>query len=162
MAADAALNGHAAPGPSRRALLGAAAGAAALVLVRPAAAGTPALQAAIDTFAQGAPVADAGGRVQIEIAELVENGNVVPVRVRVASPMTPAEHVRAIALFTARNPRPEVAVFQLGPASGRAEVATRMRLATSQTVAAGAQLHDGRCWRTTVDVVVTLAACIEG
>jgi sulfur-oxidizing protein SoxY len=69
--------------------------------------------------------------------------------------------VVAIALFTGRNPLPEVAEFQLGPRAGRARVATRIRLATSQRVVAAARLSDGSVWTRTVDVLVTLAACIE-
>jgi sulfur-oxidizing protein SoxY len=99
--------------------------------------------------------------VQIEIAALVENGNTVPVTLRMASPMTAADHVQRLALFTERNPEPGVAVFHLGPRNGRAEVATRMRLATSQTVVAAALASDGTCWTTSVDVLVTLAACVE-
>ncbi len=37
-----------------------------------------------------------------------------------------------------------------------------MRLATSQTVVALAQMNDGSFWQHRVDVIVTLAACIEG
>jgi sulfur-oxidizing protein SoxY len=101
------------------------------------------------------------GRVALDIAELVENGNTVPLRVAVASPMTAADHVREIALFTHRNPQPEVAVFHLGPHNGRAEVATRIRLATSQRITAIARMADGRCWLQRADVIVTLAACVE-
>ena len=60
------------------------------------------------------------------------------------------------------TPQPEVAIFQLGPLAGRAMVATRMRLATSQTIVALAQLADGSVWQQRVEVVVTLAACVEG
>lgn len=119
-----------------------------------------ALEAAMQAFTGGAPVRD--GRVAIEIAELIENGNTVPVALTVDSPMTAADHVQRLALFTERNPQPEVAVFHLSPASGRARVATRMRLATSQRVVALARLSDGSCWRHQVEVVVTLAACVEG
>jgi sulfur-oxidizing protein SoxY len=129
------------------------------LLLRPAQATPEALQAAIAAFTGGAVLRD--GRVTLDIAPLVENGNTVPVAVRVDSPMSADDHVRRIALFTERNPEPGVAVFHLGPASGRAEVATRMRLATTQTVVAVAQMNDGRCWRAAVEVIVTLAACVE-
>jgi sulfur-oxidizing protein SoxY len=69
--------------------------------------------------------------------------------------------VQRIAVFTELNPQPEVLVFHLGPSSGRAVVATRMRMAQSQTVTALAQTSDGRFWRHRVDVVVALAACLE-
>jgi len=119
-----------------------------------------ATQAAMDAFSAGAPITDGG--IQLQISELVENGNLVPVTVLVDSPMTPADHVRAIALFAERNPQPEVAMFHLHPAMGRAQVSTRVRLATSQTVTALALLSNGRCLRQRMGVIVTLAACVEG
>ena len=114
---------------------------------------------AIAAFAQGQPVRT--GRVEFEIAELVDNGNTVPLRVRVDSPMTAADHVQQIAIFSDRNPQRDVAVFTLGPRAGRAQVSTRMRLATSQQVSAVARMSDGSVWVATVDVIVVLAACIE-
>ena len=141
----------------RRTLLVAGLGS---LLLRPAAATPEAMHAALAAFTGGAPLRD--GKVTLEIAALVENSNTVPVSVRVASPMSAADHVRRIALFTERNPEPGVAVFHLGPHSGRAEVATRMRLATSQAVVAVAELADGTCWQQRLQVVVTLAACVEG
>jgi sulfur-oxidizing protein SoxY len=115
---------------------------------------------AVQTLTGGRPVQD--GRVRLELSPLVENGNAVPVTLSVESPMTAAEHVRRLAVMTERNPQPEVAVFHLSPLSGRARVSTRMRLATSQKVWALAELSDGSWWRHGVDVVVTLAACVEG
>jgi sulfur-oxidizing protein SoxY len=137
-------------------------GVGCLLLLRTADAAAPSalFQPAIDAFTGGRTPRD--GRVRLAIDTLVENGNVVPVSVSVDSPMTVAEHVQRIALFTENNPQPEVAVFHLGPRNGRATVATRMRLATSQHVIALAQLSDGSVWRHSVEVVVTLAACLEG
>lgn len=117
------------------------------------------LEAAVRGFAAGAPVRQ--GRVTLDIAPLVDNGNTVPVSVRVDSPMTEQDHVQAIAVFNERNPQREVASFTLTPRCGRARVDTRIRLATSQKLVAVARLSDGSVWSHTVDVVVTLAACIE-
>jgi len=136
------------------------AGFGALLLLRPASATPEAMQAAITAFTGGAPLRE--GRVVLDVATLVDNGNTVPVAVRVDSPMTAAEHVQRIAIFNEHNPGTEVAVFHLGPRSGRAAVNTRMRLATSQRLVAVARMSDGSCWQHSVDVVVTLAACIEG
>ena len=131
------------------------------LLLRPAAATPEAMQAAIAAFAGNATPRD--GRVVLDLAALVDNGNAVPVTLRVDdSPMTEADHVTEIALFTEQNPNTDVAVFHLGPRCGRAVVSTRMRLATSQKVVALAKMSDGSVWRTSVDVVVALAACIEG
>ena len=128
-------------------------------LLRPAAATPEAFEAAIRAFTGGRVPQD--GRVTLDIAALIDNGNAVPVTVAVSSPMTAADNVQRIALFTPLNPLPEVAVFQLTPQSGRAQVATRIRLATSQTIAALAVLSDGSIWQQRVDVIVTIAACIE-
>lgn len=143
----------------RRDVLAGAGGLVALAVATPAAAERPGLAAVVSAFAGGAAVQE--GRVTLDVARLVENGNAVPVTVTVESPMTAADHVRRIALFNEKNPQAEVAVFHLGPRSGRARVATRIRLATSQRVAAVAELSDGSFWSAEANVVVTLAACIE-
>ena len=148
----------------RRAILGAG---LAMVLVSPAhsqiqgmgMAPGKQMAEAIAEFAKGQRVQT--GRVKVEIAELVDNGNVVPVSVIVESPMSASDHVLQIALFNDRNPQRDVAVFTLGPRAGRAQVATRMRLSTSQQVSAVARMNDGSLWIATVDVIVALAACIE-
>ncbi|MFO1271746.1 MAG: SoxY-related AACIE arm protein [Rubrivivax sp.] len=129
------------------------------LLLRPAAATPESMQAAIAAWCGGAEPKD--GRVVLEIAPLIDNGNAVPVTLRVESPMTPAEHVRELALFNEKNPNTEVVVFHLGPRCGLAQVATRIRLATSQQLVALAKMNDGSVWQTRVDVIVTLAACIE-
>ena len=100
--------------------------------------------------------------VTLGVAELVDNGNVVPITVTVDSPMTAADHVKSIAVFNEKNPQRDVACFTLGPRAGKASVSTRIRLATSQQLVAVAQMSDGSYWSHTVNVIVTLAACIEG
>lgn len=146
---------------SRRRLLAAGAGMMLWLTVRPVAATPPPeMQAAIRSFTGGAKINP--GKVRLDVATLVDNGNAVPVAVSIDSPMTAAEHVAAIAIFNERNPQPDVARFTLGPRAGKAAVSTRMRLATSQKLMAVAKLSDGSYWSDTVDVVVTLAACIEG
>jgi sulfur-oxidizing protein SoxY len=131
-----------------------------LALVRPAAATPEALGAAVSAFTGGAPLQT--GRVTFDIAQLIDNGNAVPVTVRVDSPMNPGDHVTSIAIFNERNPQADVVRFRLTPQSGKPEVSTRIRLATSQKLVAVAGMSDGSYWQQTADVIVTLAACIEG
>jgi len=100
-------------------------------------------------------------RVALEIPELADNGLSVPVRVRVDSPMSPADHVRLIVLLAEFNPRPVLLRAFLGPHSGRAELATRVRLAVTQRVMALAETSDGRWWSAQADVVVTESACLD-
>ena len=137
--------------------LGVAAGG--LLLVRQAHATSFEMQSAIADYASGAPVKK--GRVTFDIPPLVENGNGVPITVSVDSPMTATEHVTGIAVFNERNPQRDVVRFTLGPRAGRAVVSTRIRLATSQQLVAVARLSDGTFWSQSVDVLVTLAACLE-
>jgi sulfur-oxidizing protein SoxY len=149
---------------SRRGFLGLAGGAAVLgavpmLTLRPAEA-TPATLAAAIRNVVGAAVVRTG-KVKIDIPPLVENGNTVPMTVSVSNPMTSEDHVRSIYVFNEKNPQPNVGNFYLGPRAGRAQVSTRIRLADSQKIVAIAQLSDGSFWSTTVDVVVTLAACTE-
>ena len=147
----------------RRDVLTAAAagtGLAMLALVRPAFATTEEMAAAINTFTGGVKPKD--GKVKFDIAQLIDNGNAVPVTISVDSVMTRADHVSAIAIFNERNPQTDVATFTLGPRAGKAQVSTRIRLATSQKLTAVARMNDGAYWSTSVSVIVALAACIEG
>ena len=143
---------------TRRQLLHAGAGLGGWLLLRPAQAADQ-LEEAIRAWTGGAPVQT--GRVKLDIAPLVDNGNTVPLAVQVDSPMTAADHVVAIAVFNQRNPQPDVVRFTLGPRTGRASVATRMRLATTQKLSAVARMSDGSYWQHTLEVIVTLAACLE-
>ena len=142
-----------------------AAGSAALagtitrVTLRPAEATPAMLNSAIRNVVGEAPLRN--GKVKLDIPPLVENGNTVPMTVSVTSPMTADDHVTSIHVFNEKNPQPYIGNFYLGPAAGRAQVATRIRLADSQNVVAIAQMSDGSFWSASVDVVVTLAACTE-
>ncbi|MEY2952760.1 MAG: hypothetical protein RLZZ401_847 [Pseudomonadota bacterium] len=129
------------------------------VLLRPARADSARLQAAVARFAAGAPVH--AGRVNLDVAGLIDNGNAVPITVTVDSLMTAADHVTRLALFSELNPYVDILGAELTPLMGRARVSTRIRLAQSQQLVAVAAMRDGSVWQHTVDVVVTLAACIE-
>jgi sulfur-oxidizing protein SoxY len=125
--------------------------------VVPRAVATPAeVGALIQALVGDAPLKD--GLIHLDLPVMVENGNSVAMSVSVADPPSPVESIH---VFAEGNPLPRVAVFRFGPRSGAPRVATRMRLATSQTVIAIARLRDGTCWRDSVDLLVTLAACIE-
>jgi sulfur-oxidizing protein SoxY len=101
------------------------------------------------------------GRVKLDLPPLIDNGNTVPLTVTVESPMTEADHVKAIHVFTEKNPQPFVIGAHIGPRAGRAKLATRARIADTGKVIAIAEMSDGSFWSDTVSVVVTLSACLE-
>jgi sulfur-oxidizing protein SoxY len=146
--------------PTRRTFLELAGGAAiAVVTIRPLRATPAMLNSAIRNVVGEAPVRV--GKVTLDIPPLVENGNTVPMTVKVASPMTDQEYVKSIHVFNEKNPQPNVGNFYIGPAAGRAQVSTRIRLADTQKVVAIARLSDDSFWSVSADVIVTLAACTE-
>jgi sulfur-oxidizing protein SoxY len=113
----------------------------------------------ISKLTHGATAERAG--VEIELPQIAENGNSVPMRIRVKSPMTPEDHVTAIYLISERNPRPLMATFHLGPQSGKAEISTRVRLAGTQQVTVLAELSNKRFLMGQTEVLVTSAACLD-
>ena len=151
--------------PTRRKLLfgasclAAGLGAPLLLAVRRAQATPATMATAIRQVVGEASVKP--GKVKLDLPPLVENGNTVPFTVSVDSPMTPSDYVKAIHVFNEKNPQSNVIGVRLGPRAGRASFTSRMRLADSEKVVAIAELSDGSFWSDSVDVVVTIAACVE-
>lgn len=113
----------------------------------------------IDELTKGAPIEEGG--IEVKLPALAENGNSVPLEVKVGHPMAPADFVAAIHVIAERNPRPHVASFHLKPESGRAQVSTRIRLAGTQKVTVLAEMSDRHFRMTQTEVVVTSAACLD-
>jgi sulfur-oxidizing protein SoxY len=144
---------------ARRTFMAYVGGLLSWVTIRPALAARPSLEEAVSTFAGGAAVQT--GRVTFDVPPLAENGNSVGVTVDVESPMSEGDYVKRIAIINQKNPQAGVAVFHLTPRAGRAHVSTRIRLGGSQTVMAVAEMSDGSYWSAAMDVIVTIAACVE-
>lgn len=111
-------------------------------------------QAALSAFTDGLQPVASG--ITLDLPEIAENGNMVPMTIRVESPMTPDDHVAEVIVIATDNPEPEVTRFRFTPLAGRAEVVTRIRLARSQEVIAAARMADGstRIDRRQVSVIV--------
>ena len=99
------------------------------------------------------------GKITVELPEIAENGNTVPFSISVDSPMTDKDHVKAIHIVATSNPQPGVATFRLSPQSGKAMVASRMRLQRTQDVITIAELSDGRFLMAKRPVKVTIGGC---
>lgn len=144
----------------RRQVLSIAAGAAAAVALtgysRPAQAANEA-QDLIKKFTGGKEPAQ--GKVKLDLPEIAENGNTVPLTVSVESPMTEQAYVKKVLVLADGNPRAGVATFRFSPASGVAEANTRIRLAASQNIIAVAELSDGSFHTASKQVKVTVGGC---
>ena len=103
--------------------------------------------------------APAQGRVKIDVPEIAENGNTVPMTIAVESPMTEQSYVEEVLVVADGNPRAGVATFHFSPASGVAEANIRIRLATTQNITAVAEMSDGTFQTASKQVKVTIGGC---
>jgi sulfur-oxidizing protein SoxY len=103
--------------------------------------------------------APAAGKVKLDVPEIAENGNTVPMTVTVESPMTDESHVTSVLILADGNPRAGVATFHFTPAGGVCEANTRIRLASTQNVVAVAKMNDGSFFMEKKQVKVTIGGC---
>jgi sulfur-oxidizing protein SoxY len=103
--------------------------------------------------------APAKSKVKLDLPEIAENGNAVPMTVSVESPMTKDSYVTDVMVVAEANPRGAVVTFHFTPASGVAEANTRIRLAETQNVVAIAKMNDGSLFMDTKQVKVTIGGC---
>jgi len=96
------------------------------------------------------------GKVKIVLPEIAENGNTVPVKVAVESPMTADDYVKSITLYSEGNPDIDIATYHFTPSSGKAAVAARIRLAKTQNVVAVAEMSTGKFYVGKAQVKVTV------
>ena len=145
---------------SRRSALALGAGGAALTIVGWGPAAFAAAKEAADDIAKftgGKPPVK--GKISIELPEIAENGNTVPLSFTVDAPMTADDHVAEVLVVADGNPRPGVAKFQFSPASGKAEASTRIRLATTQNIIVVAKTSKGEFLTNQKLVKVTIGGC---
>ena len=104
-------------------------------------------------------IADGAKLISLDLPQIAENGNTVPLGVSVDSPMTADDYVSAVHVLAEGNPRPGVASFRFSPASGVAQASTRMRLAKTQNIVVIAEMSDGKAYQTQAEVKVTIGGC---
>ena len=98
------------------------------------------------------------GRIRIELPELAENGNTVPLSVAVTGPMAGDAHVQEILVVAPANPNARVIRFRFSRMSVP-EASTRIRLAETQDVMAVAKLSDGTFFQASRQIKVTIGGC---
>lgn len=114
--------------------------------------------AAVKAITGGKAVTDSD-KVKLTVPEIAENGAVVPVKVNVESPMTDADHVKAIHVLSTKNGNARCADIMLTPMNAKGYFATRIKLAGTQDVVALVELSDGSFLRAAKPVKVTIGGC---
>ena len=99
------------------------------------------------------------GKISIELPEIAENGNTVPLQITVDSPMTADNYVSDVMVVSEGNPNPGVVTFHFSPMSGKAEAATRIRLAATQNIVVVAKTSKGDFFIGQKLVKVTIGGC---
>jgi predicted secreted protein len=99
--------------------------------------------------------------IALDLPQHADVGGSVPLTLRINSPMTESEHPRVAHVLADGNPAPHVLSVWFSPRSGMAELSTRIRLETSQTVTAAAEMSDGRVLRVDEPVTVSFGACAQ-
>ena len=99
------------------------------------------------------------GKVKLDLPEIAENGNTVPMTVSVESPMTEQSYVTEVLVVGDGNPNGGMAKFHFTPLSGAADANTRIRLATTQNITAVAKMNDGSFYTASKQVKVTIGGC---
>jgi sulfur-oxidizing protein SoxY len=113
--------------------------------------------AAIAKFTGGKAAQE--GKITIDLPEIAENGNTIPLTITVDAPMTAQSYISDILVVADGNPNPGIAKFYLFPLSGRAEVGTRVRLNTTENVIVVAKTSDGAFYTDRKQVKVTIGGC---
>jgi sulfur-oxidizing protein SoxY len=98
-------------------------------------------------------------KVKLDLPEIAENGNTVPMTVSVESPMTEQSHVTEVLIVGDGNPNGGIVTFHFTPLSGVAEANTRVRLAATQNITAVAKMNDGSFFTASKQVKVTIGGC---
>jgi len=99
------------------------------------------------------------GKIAIDLPEIAENGNTVPLSIKVDSAMTANDYVSEIRVIADGNPFPGIVKFHLTPMAGRAEVATRIRLNSTENVIVLAKTSGGKIYMDRRMVKVTVGGC---
>lgn len=144
---------------TRRSLMGLAAGGLAVAFLPASAAFafTGKTAEAIAKFAGGTP--SGTGKIDLQIPEIAENGNNVPVAFTVSSKMEGDDVVESVLILADGNPSPVVATFHFSELSGEASATTRVRLATTQNIVAVVKMKNGNVFTESKQVKVTIGGC---
>jgi sulfur-oxidizing protein SoxY len=99
------------------------------------------------------------GKIKFDLPAIAEDGGNVAISVDANLPVSGANRVNNIYIVSDKNRRPMLAKFSLSPDSGRASIATSVRLATTTDVRAVIEMSDGTLYAVSKHVRVTISGC---
>lgn len=105
------------------------------------------------------PLQRGDDKIKVELPQIAEDGGSVAISIDSSLPVSGAVYVSHIYIISDKNRRPMLAKFSFTPDSGRAFVASSVRLATSTDVRVVAEMNDGTLYGVTKPVRVTISGC---
>jgi len=75
-----------------------------------------------------------------------EDASIVPISVHVKNPQTESRFIQKIHIYIDKNPLPLVGIFEFGPASGKADLAIRVRVDDFSYIRAIATMNTGELY----------------
>lgn len=105
------------------------------------------------------PLQPGDGKIKLELPLIAEDGGNVAITVDASLPVSGAAHVNSIYIIADKNRRPMLARFSFTPESGKAFIATNIRLATTTDVRAVVEMSDGTLYVVGRNVRVTISGC---
>jgi sulfur-oxidizing protein SoxY len=91
-------------------------------------------------------IQDGRGVIHLAAPQRAHDAAIVPIEIVAEIPQTPERHIRTVHLVIDQNPAPVAGVFHLSPESGRATIATRVRINEYTNVRAIAETSDGQLY----------------
>ena len=146
-------------GIARRAFIGTAASAAAIVAIGPTAVLAKPDDVAAEIKKLFGDKALAAGKIKLDLPTIAENGLVVPLNFEVESPMSAKDYVKSVHFYADGNPNPLLASFHFTSLSPKAAAQIRIRLAQTQNIVAVAEMSDGKLYTAKKEVKVTIGGC---
>ena len=98
-------------------------------------------------------------KIKVDLPQIAEDGGSVAITIDSTLPVSGALFVNHFYIISDKNRRPMLAKFSFTPESGRAFVATSVRLATSTDVRVVAEMNDGTLYAVSKHVRVTISGC---
>lgn len=84
--------------------------------------------------------------LELQAPYRAEDATVVPISIHTKIPQSHAEYIRKIHVYIDKNPLPLVGIFEFSEASGRADLALRVRVDDFSFIRAIAELNSGRLY----------------